>query len=143
MAGDYNKPLPIPAPESEPFWQGAREHRLLIQKCADCATAWHPPSTLCPSCGARDFAWIEASGKGHIFSFVTYHRLYHKAWEGELPYVVAVIELEEGPRLLSNIIGIDAADVVCDLPVEVVFDDVTHDATLPKFRPRRRLKGIQ
>ncbi len=135
MAAPYNKPLPLPSPESVPYWEGAKAHRLLVQKCRDCAGHWHPPSTICPSCGARDWDWVAASGRGRVFSFVTYHRVYNKGWDGELPYVVAVIELEEGARLLSNLIGIAAAEVVCDMAVEVVFDDVTPDVTLPKFRP--------
>ena len=75
------------------------------------------------------------SGRGRIYSFVTYHRLYHEGWQDELPYVVAVVELEEGPRMISNIVGIEPDKVVCDMTVEVTFDDVTADVTLPKFRP--------
>ncbi len=132
---DYAKPLPIPSPESEPFWAGARDHKLLMQKCAPCGKFWFPPGTICPHCGAHEFSWAETSGRGRVFTFVTYQRLYNKAWEGELPYVVAIVELEEGPRMLTAITGIDAADVVCDLAVQVVFDDVTADVTLPKFTP--------
>ncbi len=135
MAADYNKALPVPAPESLPFWEGARRHELSIQKCRDCATHWHPPSTICPCCGSRDYDWVRSSGKGRVFSFVTYHRAYHEGWKDELPYVVAVIELEEGARLLSNITGIAPDDVTCDMAVEVVFEDVTDEVTLPKFRP--------
>ena len=129
--------LPQPAPESLPFWQGTKEHKLLIQKCRDCATHWHPPSTICPGCGSRDYDWVRSSGKGTVFSFVTYHRAYHEGWKDELPYVVAVIELEEGARLLSNLTGIAPDDVVCDMAVEAVFEDVTDEVTLPKFRPVR------
>ena len=132
---DYLKPLPIPSPESVPFWEGAREHRLRIQQCRDCGGTWFPPATICAHCGSRNHGWIDASGAGKIHSFVTYHRLYNKGWKDELPYVVAVIELEEGARLLSNVVGIAPDDVACDMAVEVVFDDVTGDVTLPKFRP--------
>jgi len=138
MAAVYDKPLPTPSPESQPFWDGARAHRLLVQKCRDCATHWHPPSTICPACGSRAHEWIASSGKGTVFSFVTYHRLYNTGWKDELPYVVAVIELEEGARFLSNIVGIDPADIVCDMAVEAIFEDVTPDVTLPKFRPADR-----
>ncbi len=134
MAG-YLKPLPIPSPESEPVWAGAKDHKLKIQKCRDCGGTWFPPATLCAHCGSRDHDWIIAAGRGKIHSFVTYHRLYHKGWEGELPYVVAVIELAEGARMLGNIIGIEVDEVVCDMPVAVVFDDVTADVTIPKFQP--------
>lgn len=135
MAGGPDKPLPVPSPESRPYWDGARAHRLLLQKCADCHRHWHPPSILCPGCGSRDHDWVESSGKGRVFSFVTYHRLYNKGWQDELPYVVAIIELAEGARLLSNVIDIAPDDVACDMAVEVMFDDVTDDVTLPRFRP--------
>ncbi len=132
---EYLKPLPIPSPESEPFWAAAKEHKLKIQRCRDCAGTWFPPATLCAHCGSRDHDWIVAAGRGKIHSFVAYHRLYHKGWEGELPYVIAIIELTEGARMLGNITGIEVDEVVCDLPVEVVFDDVTADVTIPKFQP--------
>lgn len=135
MTEAYTKPLPVPAAESEPFWAGAKEHRLRIQKCAACGHAWHPPSVLCPGCGSTAHDWIDASGRGKVFSFVTYHRLYHRGWEGEVPYVVALVELDEGPRLLTAITDCAPEDVACDMAVEAVFDDVTEDVTLPKFRP--------
>jgi hypothetical protein len=81
--------------------------------------------------------WISTSGKGTIYSFVIYRRAYHPGFEDQLPYVVALVQLEEGPRLISNIVDCDPQAVRCDMPVEVVFDDVTPDVTLFKFRPRR------
>ena len=135
MGEPYDKALPLASPESVPFWDAAKAHKLVVQKCDGCARHWHPPSTICPSCGGREHGWVEASGRGKVFSFVTYHRIYQNGWSGELPYVVALIELEEGARILSNLVGIEPADVVCDMAVEVLFDDVTEDVTLPKFRP--------
>ena len=75
------------------------------------------------------------SGRGKVYSFVTFHRVYHPAFAGEVPYVVAIVELEEGPRLLSNIVGVTPDAVVCEMPVQVVFDDVATDVSVPKFRP--------
>lgn len=132
---DYAKPLPRPSAESKPYWDAAREHRLVIQKCNACGKFWFPPSQRCAHCLADDHTWTEVKGTGRVFSFVTYQRLYHKGWEGEVPYVVAVIELDEGPRLLSSIVGIAPERVACDMRVKVVFDDVTPDATLPRFTP--------
>ena len=132
---DYAKPLPIPSPETEPFWAGTKKHLLKIQKCNECGETWFPPATLCPNCGSRNHRWIDAAGKGKILSFVTYHRLYHKGWEGELPYVVAIVELVEGARMLANIVDIEANDVACDMSVQVKFDDVTDEVTIPKFQP--------
>ncbi len=129
------KPLPVPTPETEPFWKAARDHRLSLPKCTDCAMVRFPPSGHCPACGSPAHEWVDLSGAGKVFSFVTYQRLYNKGWENELPYVVAVIELAEGPRILSTLTGIEPEDVVCDMAVKVVFDDVTQDVTLPKFTP--------
>lgn len=129
------KPVPRPAPESVPYWQGAKQHKLLIPHCKSCNHYWFPPSQRCPNCLSADFAWAEVSGRGKVYSFVVFHRVFHPAFEGEVPYVVALIELEEGPRLLSNVIGIPPEDVRCEMKVKVTFDDVTADATVPKFTP--------
>jgi uncharacterized OB-fold protein len=129
------KPLPVPTPETEPFWKAARDHRLSLPKCTDCARIRFPPSGHCPACGSPAHEWVDLSGAGKVFSFVTYQRLYNKGWENELPYVVAVIELAEGPRILSTLTGIEPEDVVCDMAVKVVFDDVTQDVTMPQFTP--------
>ena len=129
------KPVPRPGPESVPYWQGAKQHKLLIPHCKSCDHYWFPPSQRCPNCLSPDFAWVESSGRGKVYSFVVFHRVFHPAFETEVPYVVALIELEEGPRLLSNIIGIPPEDVRCEMKVKVTFDDVTPDATVPKFVP--------
>jgi uncharacterized OB-fold protein len=129
------KPLPRPAPESVPFWDAAKNHRLELPRCNACGNFWFPPSRSCPHCLASDFTWTPVSGRGTVFSFVVFHRVYHPAYEGEVPYVVALIALEEGPRMLSNIVGIAPDKVRCDIPVKVVFDDVADGVTLPKFTP--------
>jgi uncharacterized OB-fold protein len=129
------KPTPRPAPESLPYWQAAREHRLSIPRCDDCEQFWFPPSRSCPHCLSPNFAFKDVSGRGKVFSFVTFHRVYHPAFENEVPYIVALVELEEGPRLLTNILGISHEEVRCEMPVEVVFDDVDEQTSVPKFRP--------
>jgi len=132
---DYTKPLPIPSPESKPFWQAARDHRLSLPKCSNCSQIRFPPSDHCSACGDATHEWVDLSGVGRVFSFVTYRRLYNKGWEGELPYIVAVVELAEGPRILSTLVGIEPEEVLCDMEVKVVFDDVTDNVSLPKFIP--------
>jgi uncharacterized OB-fold protein len=129
------KPVPRPAPESVPYWDAAKQHKLVIPHCKACGQYWFPPSQRCPNCLAADFEWAEVSGRGKVYSFVVFHRVYHPGFETEVPYVVALVELAEGPRLLTNIVGIPPEDVRCDMPVKVVFDDVTADATVPKFTP--------
>lgn len=131
------KPLPRPAPESLPYWEAARQHRLELPRCNACGKFWFPPSRFCPHCLAADFAWIPVSGKGRIYSFVVFHRIYHPAFAGEVPYVVALVELAEGPRLLSNIVGIPSDNVRCNMAVEVVFDDMAEGVAVPKFTPAK------
>lgn len=129
------RPLPNPLPESAPFWQGAREHRLMIPRCNACGKAWFPPSAMCPHCLSSDTSWVEACGRATVFSFVVFHRVYHPYFADKVPYVVAVVELAEGPRLLSNIVGIDPGAVRCGMALEAVFEDATPEVTIPKFRP--------
>ena len=128
------KPKPRPAPESLPYWQAAREHRLALPKCEDCQKFWFPPSRTCPHCLSANFSFQNVSGKGKIFSFVTFHRVYRPAFANDVPYVIALIELDEGPRLLSNIMGVTHDQVKCEMRVEVVFDDYDEDISIPKFK---------
>ena len=132
---DYAKPIPVPSHESRPYWEALREHKLTMPRCEDCGHRWFPPSLLCPKCRSRKVGWKQVSGRGKVFSFVNFHRTYHKGFADERPYCVAVIELEEGPRMISNVIGIAPDKVACDMSVEVVFEDIAGTATLPKFKP--------
>ena len=127
-----SKPHPRPSPESAPFWEGAKAHKLLLPRCSACGRFWFPPSRRCVHCLSSDFAWTESEGKGRIYSFVVFHRVYHPAFESDVPYTVAIVELDEGPRLLANIVGTSPADVRCDMRVHVVFED-RDDQTLPQF----------
>ncbi len=135
MSQTVPKPKPRPAPESLPYWQAAKEHRLALPRCEDCEQFWFPPSRTCPHCLSGNFAFKDVSGRGKVFSYVTFHRVYRPAFAEEVPYVVALVELEEGPRLLTNILGVSHEDVRCEMPVEVVFDDYDEDISVPKFKP--------
>ena len=129
------KPLPRPAPESLPYWEAAAQHRLDMPHCQACDGFWFPPSRTCPHCTSADVDMKTVSGRGKVFSFVIYDRVYHPAFATEVPYAVALVELEEGPRLISNIVGVPADQVRCDMPVAVVFDDVAENVSVPKFKP--------
>ena len=133
MVEPARKPLPHPSPESQPFWDGARANRLMLPRCNTCGRFWFPPSQRCCHCLAADFAWRESRGEGRIYSFVVYHRVYHPGFENDVPYVVAIVELDEGPRLLSNIVGASWEEIRCDMRVRVVFEDSGSGITLPKF----------
>ena len=128
------KPLPIPDSDTQPFWEGCRKHTLLFQKCLACGFVRWPPSIACPSCYGSDTEWITASGKGKIYTFAVYHKAFDPAFEDQVPYVAAIVELPEGPMILTNIVGCLPTEVACDAPVEVVWEDVTDTVSLPKFR---------
>ena len=127
-------PLPQPTPESQPFFDALKQRRLLIQRCTDCGNAYYYPRPFCPACLSSAVEWEQASGKGKLYSFVINHR----AAPGFVaPYIIAVVELDEGPRMMSNLVDVepDPAMVRCEMPVEIVFDEVDEDFTLPRFRP--------
>jgi uncharacterized OB-fold protein len=134
-AVSYKKPLPQIGPDTEAFWEGCREHEIRIQKCGDCGHPRWPPALYCPNCLSGKTELITASGRGTVYSYVVYHVAYDPAFKQELPYVVALVELEEGPRLLTNIVERDPHAVFCGMAVETVWDDVTEAVSLPKFRP--------
>ncbi|MBI2369710.1 MAG: OB-fold domain-containing protein [Deltaproteobacteria bacterium] len=136
MAGEYKKPLPVPSEDSGPFWEACRRHELCLQRCEACGRFRFPPAILCPECHSLAFQWAPVSGRGKVWSFVVFHRAYHPGFAEELPYTVAWIELEEGARVISNVVGCRPDEVRCDMSVEVGFEDVTPEVTLPKFRPR-------
>ncbi len=131
----YDKPLPGDNPDTKAFWDGCRQHRLLFQKCSSCGHVRWPPALICPNCHGREADTTVSSGRGTVFSYVIYRETPHPAFRADLPYVVALVELDEGPRLITNIVGCPCEDVACDMPVEVVWDDVTETVSLPKFRP--------
>lgn len=135
---DYRKPLPQPTPETQHFWDGCRDGKLLLQRCKDTGKAYFPPRPFNPYTGSRDVEVFEASGKATLFSYVINHRP-AKGFEDEAPYAIAVVELEEGPRMMTNIV--DCAQtpeaLVLDMPLEVAFETATDEITLPKFRPAK------
>ncbi len=133
----YNKPLPNVNGDSKEFWAGCKAHELRFQKCQACGHVRWPPSIICPRCYSNDTKWMVAEGKGRVYSFAVYHMAYHPGFENDLPYVVADVELEEGPRLFTNIVGCSSAEVKCDMLVEVAWEDITAEFSLPKFRPCR------
>lgn len=136
----YDKPLPVPDPDSAPFWEGCRSNRLLIQRCTACGHAQFPPSSVCTCCSSPDIAWAQASGSGTVFSWIVVrHPVPKPVYAAEVPYVVALIELVEGVRMPSNVIDCPPEDVRAAMPVEVTFRRVTDDIVLPLFRPVGRV----
>ncbi len=140
-AAAYTKPLPRPTPWSRAFWEGARRHQLLIQRCGDCRRAVFFPKLFCPHCLSRALAWEPASGQGTIYSFTVVRNNPPSAFAADVPFVIAIVELDEGVRLLTNIVGGDPGALQCGQRVEVVFDDVMPDVSLPRFRLRPAARG--
>ena len=131
-----HKPIPRPSPETRTFWEAAKEKRLLLPQCNHCGRFFFPPAQRCRYCLSTDIAWVESKGMGRIYSFVVYHRSYHPSFEADIPYVVAIVELDEGVRLLSNIVGTPPETVRCDQRVRVTFME-REGASIPVFELAR------
>src|SRR5262245_16235319 len=105
------KPLPATSKLNTPFWEGPQQGELRLQQCQDCGHRWFPPSTHCPNCLSRSYAWNPVSGRGKVWSWIVMHQRYFRGFEQDLPYVVAFIELEEGPMLMANLTGIAKEEI--------------------------------
>ncbi|MPY92172.1 MAG: hypothetical protein GEV08_03630 [Acidimicrobiia bacterium] len=129
----YEGPLPAVTNLNAPHWEALREHRLVAPHCDTCGRAWLPPGPWCPSCWSRAFRWAELSGRGTVTSLVRFHQQYYRSGPFQVPYAVAEVTLEEGPRLYGQLVQ---AEPEVGLAVEVCYDDVSEDLTLARFRPR-------
>lgn len=129
------KPLPEVSPWSAPHWEAAKQGRLLIQRCANCARHVFYPRLYCPHCGADQLDWVEASGRGTVYTFTVVEHNPPSAFKEDLPFVIAIVRLAEGVQMMTNIVGCDPAAVHCEMPVEVTFERLSDDFTLPKFKP--------
>ena len=133
--GDYTKPLPHPNEVSQPFWDAAKRHELQIQRCNACGIYIFYPREACSECLAADLIWLPVSGKGTLYSYTIAQAPTHPAFAGDVPYVIAIIELEEGPHITTNLVGCPIEDVTIGIPVVAAFEDVSTEMTLVKFRP--------
>jgi hypothetical protein len=130
------RPLPAITPETKHFWEGARSGELLLQKCSACSHVYFPPRPFCPQCAAQDVQVLRASGRATLSSYVIHHR----ATPGFTPpYSIAVVQLEEGPRMMTNIVEVEQTPeaLQLDMPLEVTFEQLTDEISLPLFRPAR------
>ena len=129
------KPLPVVQPWSEAFWQGTKEHKLLIQECQDCRSKIFYPRKYCPDCGSANLGWSQASGKAKVFSYTITMAGVEAKFADDLPYVLALVELEEGIRMMTRIVECDPEKVGIGMDVEVVFEELNEEFTLPLYRP--------
>lgn len=129
------KPAPRPDAASEPFFAGARQGELRVQRCEDCGASRINALPRCDVCGSRRFAWEAATGRATLVSWAVMHQRYHPAFEAELPYVLAVAELAEGPRLVTRLADAEGVALRAGLPLRVVFRDAGGGEALPWFAP--------
>ncbi len=134
MTTEYAKPLPAPSELTQPYWDATKRHELVIQRCKACAKYFFYPRELCPNCHSLSYEWAPISGRGRVYSFTSPRDPAHPAFRESIPYIYAIIQLEEGPRMISNIIDCPFEECQVDMPVQAVFDDVADDITLVKFR---------
>jgi uncharacterized protein len=129
-----SRPLPQPTPETLHFWEGTKAGELRLQRCSDCEHAYFPPRPFCPNCSSRAVEVFAASGRASLYSYVIHHR---EVPGFESPYAIAVVELEEGPRMMTNIVGCDQTPeaLQLDMALEVTFEPASDEITLPLFQP--------
>jgi uncharacterized protein len=130
------KPVPTPTLETAPYWEGCRQHRLRIQRCSECQHHQFFPRIYCSKCFSADVEWVEATGRAKVLSFTIVRRPVSPAFADEVPYVVALVTLEEGPQMMTNIVECAPEEVTIGMPVEVVFEDWSDTISIPKFRRR-------
>lgn len=131
---DWVKPLPLPDNVSAPYWAAARDGRLLIQECPQCGNRQWYPRSLCTRCAAEP-EWLECTGRGVVHTYCVIRQMGTAGFRDEVPYVVAMVELDEGPRIMGNVIGVDIAEVYIGLAVEATFIAVADDIGIPQWRP--------
>lgn len=131
----YEKPLPEPSAISAPFWDGLRAGELRLQRCAECERHIFYPRSVCPHCLSNRVEWTAASGRGRVYSYTVVRRAMNPAFAAGVPYVFAIVELEEGPRVTTNIVNCVSDEVRVDMPVKATYDNVTSEIVLLKFEP--------
>lgn len=134
MSG-YGKPVPPVTKDSEAYWAATRDHRLLLQRCEQCQAYQFYPRVVCTRCLSTDLEWQESSGRGEVYTFSVVYRAPSKEFEADVPYAVAIVELPEGVRLLSRIVGCPVDGVRIGMKVRVVFEDMGGAGALPQFAP--------
>ena len=131
---EFIKELPAITESNKPFWEAARRHELVVYRCTECGELYSPVAG-CITCHHPHREWVPVSGRGKVFTFCIFQQPFHPAWKDDIPYNVAYIKLDEGPLLITNIVGCANDDIYVDMPVEVVYEDISDEVTLPKFKP--------
>ena len=132
---EWTKPLPTISGETKPFWDNCRRGQLLIQKCDRCNEYQFYPRAICANCWSNDIRWVTASGKGTVWTFTVTYQNRTPGFVEDVPYVLALVELEEGVRMFTNVIECDPREVTIGIPVEVTFVRATDQVSVPYFKP--------
>ena len=130
-------PPPVPQPESDFYWEKCKAHELWLRHCRACDSTYFYPRDICPGCFSRDTDWIQSTGRGTLYTFAIVHRGPTPPFAAATPYVVAMVELEGGARMPTNLVEVEPepSAIKCGMAVELVWDDLTENISLPKFRP--------
>jgi len=134
---NYPYLLPKPSPQSQGWWDGLRRNELVVQECSACATLRHTPTGICPKCGSEEYGWRKMSGRGTVYSYIVVHQTALPMWKGNVPYNIALVALQDAPqiKMMANVIDIENSDLRIGMPVYAVFDAVTREDTLLRWRP--------
>jgi uncharacterized OB-fold protein len=127
--------VPGITPLTQPYWDGARRHQLLLQRCGACGYVWHPPLPRCPECHSANVDWIPASGRGRLYTYTVVYHATHAAMADKVPYISALVQLDEGPRVLTNLRSCSEDQAQIGMPLRLIFEELTADITLPQFEP--------
>jgi len=133
----YLKPLPVIDEEMRPWWEALQRHELYVQKCRDCGDLRYHPRAQCTNCLSPRTEWVRCSGRGKVYTFTATYQNQGAGFRESLPYIMAWVELEEGVKMLTNLVECRPEEAKIGMPVEVVYEDVTPQVTLAKFRPAR------
>jgi uncharacterized OB-fold protein len=136
VSNHEGKFLPSPKPATRPYWEACKRHELLLQECSQCGVRQFYPRTICASCSAAELHWVRASGSGTVVSWTVVRHPVSPAYAADIPYVVALIELDEGPTMMAQIVDCEPESVGSGMPVEVCFEDWTEEISMPNFRAR-------
>ena len=134
MSPSPQAPQPVPTAETAPYWRAALEGRLEIQHCRACARHQFYPRRFCTQCLSDDIQWVQASGRGRIYTYTVCHVAAHPAFESRVPYAIAMVELDEGVRMLAGIVDSDLQQLAVGAPVQVCFERIGDEFALPMFR---------
>lgn len=134
MTTTSGRPIPTPDAASQAFFDGAKEGKLMLRYCPNCSRWLAPASDACDECFSDQLDWKQASGNGEIYTFGIMHQVLHPGFKDEVPYNVVQVELAEGPRIMSNIVGTPNDQIKVGMKVQVYFDKLSDEVTVPKFK---------